>query len=667
MLKNKLKILILLGLIFSNFTVKYHWPIISLIYIVYGIAGLSFLKFKKFKKKIFKILEWGFFFIAIMAAIQMNLAFEANYFIFVSISLVIYQLGRLFYSISDREAKYSLAIAIFHIGLSASKITEPIGFLLMLMLSVYFIPKAVYQMEANHFLDEKQKKCSRIPLPGNKKRTVVLIVLMVFFFLCLPRFKLLDDSNNAEGMGKGGIALTKTMDMSSPLAGDYFRNRLLFKVYAQDVGYLKIDSLYKFDGDLWLQTKDSFKADASRSQALVYDPSLLYRKVRILSQNGIGLSLPTDFYPMGVSLAFKHPIYIARHGALLAKPPLPANFIYRYWSKQKPEVITPLSAEDSEELTDLASYEPSLRLTHWLNSIIDSSESDLRNAGKLVEFFRNNFIYNLKSPSLNREDPMDDFMFNQRQGHCERYASALAILLRMQDIPARVTRGFVPKQYNPVGKYYNIFSKDAHAWVEAWFPDEGWVKLDPTPPEYGFPSKSRNYALSFYEYARDIWEVQIVNFNVDSQKRLVFTSKYVFTRLANISFQNSHFIGFGLIFSFIGFLLFKINWSFFSSGFLRQKKATSIIKANHFYGKLLKILAKDDHKKWPNQTPLEFLTVLKNKKHPAIIHIKYITDQFCDIRYGKKSLSEELEKNIGKILRVIGRISNKRVDSAKIK
>lgn len=79
-------------------------------------------------------------------------------------------------------------------------------------------------------------------------------------------------------------------------------------------------------------------------------------------------------------------------------------------------------------------------------------------------------------------DPVTDFLFVDRMGHCEYFASAMALLARSLGIPARVATGYRVAEHNPYGGYWVVRERHAHAWVEAWVEHHGWVTRDPTPP-----------------------------------------------------------------------------------------------------------------------------------------------------------------------------------------
>jgi len=78
-------------------------------------------------------------------------------------------------------------------------------------------------------------------------------------------------------------------------------------------------------------------------------------------------------------------------------------------------------------------------------------------------------------------DPLEEFLFVRRAGHCEYFAAALAVMLRSLGIPARVVNGFQRGEWNPYGRYFIVRMRDAHSWVEAHVGGAGWVTLDPSP------------------------------------------------------------------------------------------------------------------------------------------------------------------------------------------
>jgi transglutaminase-like putative cysteine protease len=99
-------------------------------------------------------------------------------------------------------------------------------------------------------------------------------------------------------------------------------------------------------------------------------------------------------------------------------------------------------------------------------------------AAILTMFHDENFVYTLTPPLLPK-DPVDMFLFDERRGFCEHFASAFTVLLRDAGIPARVVTGYQGGEMNPRGGYMIVRQSDAHAWTEAYIDGE-WRRYDPT-------------------------------------------------------------------------------------------------------------------------------------------------------------------------------------------
>lgn len=98
-----------------------------------------------------------------------------------------------------------------------------------------------------------------------------------------------------------------------------------------------------------------------------------------------------------------------------------------------------------------------------------------------LQFLRTGgFVYTLTPPALPGPHPIDDLLFQTRQGFCEHYAGAFAFLMRAAGIPARVVGGYLGGDENAVAGYTIVRQSDAHAWTEVWLEGQGWVRIDPT-------------------------------------------------------------------------------------------------------------------------------------------------------------------------------------------
>ncbi|HEY6242286.1 MAG TPA: DUF3488 and transglutaminase-like domain-containing protein [Burkholderiales bacterium] len=99
---------------------------------------------------------------------------------------------------------------------------------------------------------------------------------------------------------------------------------------------------------------------------------------------------------------------------------------------------------------------------------------------RAIEFYRGSrFEYTLQPPTLNR-NPVDEFLFDTKQGFCEHFASSFVFLMRAAGVPARVVTGYQGGDTNPVDGYVVVRQADAHAWAEVWLAGTGWTRVDPT-------------------------------------------------------------------------------------------------------------------------------------------------------------------------------------------
>ncbi|MGW4060885.1 transglutaminaseTgpA domain-containing protein [Amycolatopsis sp. NPDC004747] len=113
--------------------------------------------------------------------------------------------------------------------------------------------------------------------------------------------------------------------------------------------------------------------------------------------------------------------------------------------------------------------------------LITGATNDFDRASAIWRYFtaQQGFVYDTKTAPANDADALADFILNGKRGFCEQFASAMAVMLRVAGIPSRVAIGFTPGVQ--VNDYLSVTTQDAHAWVEAYFGDKGWVTFDPTP------------------------------------------------------------------------------------------------------------------------------------------------------------------------------------------
>jgi transglutaminase-like putative cysteine protease len=131
---------------------------------------------------------------------------------------------------------------------------------------------------------------------------------------------------------------------------------------------------------------------------------------------------------------------------------------------------------------------------------------------------KQDYTYTLELPSPPGPDPLSHFLFERRKGHCEYFASAMAVMLRAVGIPSRVATGFLNGAYNPVTGWQVIRTSDAHSWVEAWIDGRGWTTFDPTPPDPGAAASGTLSGLSLMADAvGQFWQDWVLSYDIERQ------------------------------------------------------------------------------------------------------------------------------------------------------
>ena len=182
-------------------------------------------------------------------------------------------------------------------------------------------------------------------------------------------------------------------------------------------------------------------------------------------------------------------------------------------------LVEPLTADARQAYLQLPRLDP--RIRELTKSIVGAEASPATQAILLQKYLRNNYGYTLELPKVEPDDPLAFFLFHRKKGHCEYFASSMAVMLRVLAIPSRVITGFQSGVYNPISGSQLIRSSDAHSWVEAWLPDRGWTTFDPTPPDPNAPELAAWTRLSFYADAVYVfWQDWVLNYNLERQLQL---------------------------------------------------------------------------------------------------------------------------------------------------
>ena len=163
------------------------------------------------------------------------------------------------------------------------------------------------------------------------------------------------------------------------------------------------------------------------------------------------------------------------------------------------------------------------RIARLAEQTTRNQRSIYEKAASVERYLTTNFGYTLELPSTPHADPIAYFLFERKRGHCEYFASAMAVMLRAEGIPSRVVTGFRGGEFNNLTGSYIIRARDAHAWVEAYIPNRGWLAFDPTPAGDALPTRWSKLQL-YLDAANEFWRDWVVNYDFSHQRMLTVTT-----------------------------------------------------------------------------------------------------------------------------------------------
>ncbi|MBF0565088.1 MAG: DUF3488 domain-containing transglutaminase family protein [Nitrospirae bacterium] len=359
-----------------------------------------------------------------------------------------------------------------------------------------------------------------LQLRGKEMRKIVtrslLIPLMSIplsaaIFVTLPRtnFHFLGFLNRA-GIGRAGFTDNVNLGEVSSIQLD---TSVIFRAGMMPVND---DQLYwrgivfdKFDGNSWKSEKREFVRDlrelqpkGKRVSQIIYlepyDNKYLFTLDRPLYVNAAGVDLFNDFtikYHRNINSTMRYDVVSLMSTSYPDSDANARRFL------ELPAGLSPGFAKLAKTLTAGKTG----------NEAVKSLFNHLHGGG---------FRYSLEKLPQSPK-PLEEFLFNLRAGNCEYFASALAVLLRTINIPSRLVGGYRGGHYNYTARYYIVTQKNAHVWVEAFLPDRGWMRVDPTPPVQVTTTAAAGEIISRAGLLADTlnyyWNSFIINYNIDKQ------------------------------------------------------------------------------------------------------------------------------------------------------
>lgn len=139
-------------------------------------------------------------------------------------------------------------------------------------------------------------------------------------------------------------------------------------------------------------------------------------------------------------------------------------------------------------------------------SVTQGLSGEFEKAAVIERYLRANYRHApVREVQADNDLKLDHFLFSSKQGSSEYFATSMAVLLRANGVPSRIVTGYRATTYNPFTGYYEVRQHNAHAWVEAYFEEYGWVTFEPTPAMV-LPAVSKRYTVlgDFYRYIKEM-------------------------------------------------------------------------------------------------------------------------------------------------------------------
>jgi transglutaminase-like putative cysteine protease len=297
--------------------------------------------------------------------------------------------------------------------------------------------------------------------------------------------------------------------------------------------------------------------------------------------------------------------------------------------------------------------------------ILEANASNRYDSAKAIEsYLQRQFGYSLEMKASG-PDPLADFLFNVRTGHCEYFSTAMTVLLRTHGIPARVVNGFLPGEYNEASGAFTVRQSDAHSWVEVYFPEtRSWVTFDPTPSAGRVEPVHTGITAQLQKYAEALellWFQYVVGYDKQEQRSLatsLHNQVFDYTRTisnvlatlqriltSNVALAAFAVLALALLVVLVIFGKRILRWT--RTGGVRSEIEGRTYSRIQFYERLVSLLEQRGLERDKHLTPLEFANTLNSSE--AML----ITRAYNRVRYGSERLSPKERKEIERALSVL--------------
>jgi hypothetical protein len=496
-----------------------------------------------------------------------DLFFLSGSFVSASVHLVLFSMVVKIFSVQrDRDHIY-LAILSFLEVLAAAVLTVDTVFLGVFCIFVLLAVATFIAMEMKRSAFAASGALPAPPLPDTSRRLVVSVsgvatlitvsvaLLAGALFFILPRLsagyltsftphnEFVSGFSDHVQLGEiGRIQQTDTVVMHIQIDSDRGSHA--------DLKWRGI-ALSMFDGREWSNPAGlsvepragTGRYDLMRSQIRVRNIAAEQadsRPLRLLSGGSHGLSYRVVMEPLGTNVLFLAPVPISIAGSMreigiddngavynLDRTRLTESYTaYSLMPQTSPGRLPGPSRDYPADITlnDLQLPRVDPRIRDLAAGITAHVDNDYDKALAIELYLRTQYGYSLQMASSRVTDPLVYFLFQRKEGHCEYFASAMAVMLRTLGIPARIVNGFRTGEYNDLTGSYIIRGRDAHTWVEVYVPGYAWVAFDPTPADANLVPGSMHRMLLYLDAMREFWREWVINYDFLHQRTLTVSA-----------------------------------------------------------------------------------------------------------------------------------------------
>jgi protein-glutamine gamma-glutamyltransferase len=342
-----------------------------------------------------------------------------------------------------------------------------------------------------------------------------------------------------------------------------------------------------------------------------------------------------------------------------------------YLAAPTPRRVLVLSPEERHRYLQLPETLPA-RIGALAHRWVGHATVPALEAAIVERHLRRDYKYDLDSPSGAAKNPLDDFLFNSKRGHCEYYSTAMAVLLRTLGVPTRNVTGFIGGTYNRFGHYYAVRQGDAHSWVEVYLNGRGWTRFDPTPPADAVPQSDVTGLLAlvrdFIEATAQRWDRHVIGYDLRQQVELFHSVRTRYVALRESGRWFARWLSprrLGLV---ILALLLAASWTVW----LRRRRPTAskaqAERSRHdlavaqivvSYRSLEDAMAQHGVPRQPSTPPLAHARALEDMHHPIAGEAMELTQIYLDVRFGQRELSAEERRQFGERVRALRQLRDR--------